>query len=159
MTLHYRPFTMQDQDSVQRLMSDYPLQFPSFVIDRYPPRWSDYVSAKTSESEYWVAEDAELGVVGHTGFIYNDELGIYEIVGVVTSTDRVRRGIGKGLLQIVCSRIQERGQDQTILFTLGHLGNRGTIQFYSSLGFTQTNEEQDYFAKGFHRVTFEKTLR
>ncbi|WP_201008496.1 GNAT family N-acetyltransferase [Paenibacillus glycanilyticus] len=154
-----RQLQQNDQDVVISIFEEYPLQFPPFVIARYPVRWADYFasSPSSSRSDYFVAEDKG-EVVGHTGFIFNDEVGHYEIVGVVVKQSAARKGVGRALLSEICDRLGELGEEQVILYTLGHPGNRGTIDFYSSIGFNLVNEEKDFFAEGYDRVAFTKSF-
>ncbi|NIK69457.1 GNAT family N-acetyltransferase [Paenibacillus sp. BK720] len=154
-----RQLLQTDQDRVIPMLEEYPLQFPPFVIARYPVRWADYFasSPSSSRSDYFVAEDKG-EVVGHSGYMFNDEAGLYEIVGVVVKQSAARKGVGRALLSEICDRLKELGEEQVILYTLGHPGNRGTIDFYSSIGFNLVNEEKDFFAVGYDRVTFTKLL-
>ena len=100
----YRRIEGKDTEKVKSLMKQYPLQFPRFVINYYPDRWSNYFN-EVNQSEYWVAIiDDE--VVGHAGYLYNSDMSSYEIVGVVVSSQYKRKGIGKSLLQIICERIK-----------------------------------------------------
>jgi len=73
-------------------MRQYELQFPEIVINYYPDRWANYFNG-SSRSEYWVAVCGE-EVVGHAGFLFNNDLNLYEIVGVVVSPKYKRQGIG-----------------------------------------------------------------
>ncbi|WP_281248414.1 GNAT family N-acetyltransferase [Paenibacillus catalpae] len=69
-----------------------------------------------------------------------------------------RKGVGRALLSAICDRLIKLNEEKVILHTLGHSGNEGTIDFYRNIGFDLINEEQDFFTKGYHRVTFMKTL-
>ncbi|WP_336789825.1 GNAT family N-acetyltransferase [Paenibacillus sp. MMO-177] len=155
--MRIRQLQQNDQDRVIPILKEYPLQFPPFVIARYPVRWAEYLasSPSNSRSDYFVAEDNG-AVIGHSGYIFNDEVGLYEIVGVVVKESAARKGIGRALLSEICDRLRELGEKQVILYTLGHPGNRGTIVFYSSIGFDLVKEEKDFFAEGYDRVTFTK---
>ncbi|ACS99329.1 GNAT family N-acetyltransferase [Paenibacillus sp. JDR-2] len=151
-----RQLQQYDQDRVISIFQEYPLQFPSFVIARYPVRWADYfASSSRSRSDYFVAEDNG-EVIGHSGYIFNDDDGLYEIVGVVVKQSAGRKGVGRALLGGICDRLRELGEEQAILYTLGHPGSQGTIDFYKSIGFDLVNEEKDFFAEGYDRVTFTK---
>lgn len=97
-------------------------------------------------------------VIGHAGYLFNDEVNVFEIVGVVISPRYKRRGIGNKLLDKICECIAQRGQDKVVLFTLGHAGNEETIKFYRSTGYIETNYEVDYFRSGYSRVTFMKEI-
>ena len=66
----------QDTEAVKSIMRQYELQFPEFVINYYPDRWDNYFNGSSS-SEYWVAVcDDE--VVGHVGYLFNNELNLYD---------------------------------------------------------------------------------
>lgn len=152
-----RLLQQDDQQDVIHIFEEYPLQFPSFVIARYPVRWRGFFTASSRKSEYYVA--VEDGIVsGHTGFICNDEAGLYEIVGVTVKSSAARKGIGRALLSKICNRLRELNEEKVILYTLSHPENEGTIDFYRSIGFDLIKEEQDFFREGYHRVTFMKTL-
>lgn len=139
-------------------MREYELQFPQFVINYYPERWSNYFDG-ISESEFWVATTLEDRVIGHAGHIFNSELSMYEIVGVVVSKEYKRKGVGRELLKIVCSQIQKKNQNKVVLFTLGHPGNEATMDFYDSIGYIKTNYEEDFFREGYSRVTYMKEFK
>lgn len=83
---------------------------------------------------------------------------MFEIVGVVISPMYKRRGIGKEILNTICSRLKEKGNVKVVLFTLGHPENEDTIRFYTSIGYKNTNFEEDFFRPGYSRVTFFKEL-
>jgi len=129
-----RTIIENDIPNVLSLMGQYRLQYPNFVRDLYPTRWSDFLSYNGFDnSEYIVAINEDSEVLGHAGFLYNSELKMPEIVGVVVSRNYSKQGIGKELIKTLCSHLQEKGQDKVILFTLGHPENKGTIQFYKSI--------------------------
>ncbi|WP_409347040.1 GNAT family N-acetyltransferase [Paenibacillus sp. MBLB4367] len=141
-------------------MAQYPLQFPSFVRMRYPDRWRSFWEAEGCKpSAYYVALAGDGEIAGHTGFIYNDEVGLYEIVGVVVSKEHARQGIGRALIDHVCRDIREQDAAKVMLYTLGHADTGPTLRFYRDLGFETAAWEKDYFAPAFDRVTFVKTLR
>ncbi|CAM3534252.1 GNAT family N-acetyltransferase [Marinicrinis lubricantis] len=138
-------------------MAGHPLQFPKFVIARYPPRWNDFLNTgDRTSSGYDVAVMDTGKIVGHAGYIFNPEVDLYEIVGVVVSKDVQRQGIGKALIQQVCEELLRLGTTKVILYTLGHSGNEATLEFYRQIGFEQVNWEQDFFKTDYHRVTFIK---
>ncbi len=144
--------------SVCLIMKEYPIQFPTFVIDRYSLRWAHFVTNEgESKSNFYVATKFNK-VIGHSGFIYNIEKNMYEIVGVVVSKDYSRQGIGRELLEIICSCIKKLGSQKVILYTLGHPENQGTIDFYKSIGFELVDFEEDFFVQGYSRVTFFRNL-
>ncbi|CAM3178679.1 GNAT family N-acetyltransferase [Paenibacillus lupini] len=155
--MHIRRLQQNDQQDVIHIFEEYPLQFPSFVVARYPVRWREYFTTSSYKSEYYIAEEDGI-VCGHTGFIYNDEAGLYEIVGVVVKNSAARKGIGRALISSICDRLRELNEEKVILYTLGHPGNEGTIDFYRNIGFDLIKEEQDFFTEGYHRVTFMKIL-
>lgn len=154
--ISYRRLEPQDPELVKRLMEEYALQFPAFIINLYPERWASYIH-HSSDSEYWVAVEMNQ-VVGHAGFMYNNDEKCYEIVGVVVSPRHLRKGIGKTLLDHVCDAIQERGKTEVMLHTLGHPGNEDTLVFYKSIGYSVSKLEKDYYQTGYSRVTFRKSL-
>ncbi|AOZ90777.1 GNAT family N-acetyltransferase [Paenibacillus crassostreae] len=111
--IEYRRIEEIDTETIRSLMEHYSLQFPRFIINYYPERWSKYLKEQ-NDSEYWVATiDDE--VVGHAGYLYNVELKLYEIVGVVVSSQHQRKGIGKQLLHILCDRVRDRGMNKVAL--------------------------------------------
>ncbi|WP_239299480.1 GNAT family N-acetyltransferase [Paenibacillus sp. ACRRY] len=146
----------QDPELVKRLMEEHALQFPAFIINLYPERWASYFN-HSSNSEYWVAVERNQ-IVGHAGFMYNNDEKLYEIVGVVVSLRHLRKGIGKTLLDHVCEAIQEKGVTEVMLHTLGHPDNEDTLVFYKSIGYSVSKFEKDYFQAGYSRVTFRKSL-
>ncbi|MNG02091.1 Mycothiol acetyltransferase [compost metagenome] len=153
-----RPLAHADEEQVSRLMAEHTLQFPEFVMVKYPARWSIYRNAARNEPcGYWVMEDDQLGIVGHAGFIVN-EGGDYEIVGVVVRKDQARQGIGRALIDTVCRHMAAHGASKVVLSTLGHADNGAAIPFYQGIGFELVLEEIDYFIPGYHRVTFSKSL-
>lgn len=152
-----RPLEANDQHAVDQIMAEHPLQFPKFVRSRYPERWSEYLTSNSdSRSGYYIAQADE--VLGHAGYVYNDDVGMYEIVGVAVSKNHQRQGIGIQLIKKVCNKMQSLGAHQVILYTLGHTGNEDTLKFYRKIGFRETNYERDFFRPEFHRVTFMKDL-
>ena len=72
--------------------------------------------------------------------------------------DCQRQGIGKALINMICNEIKKVNEKMVILYTLGHVGNEDTINFYRNIGFDMVNHENDFFQKGYHRVTFIKKL-
>jgi len=148
-----------DQAHVEEIMTEHALQFPKFIIDKYPPRWNTFLTIQDLEQcGYYVAQESTGEIMGHAGYIFNAELGLYEIVGVAVSKNYQRRGIGNALIKRICDRITELGQKQVILYTLGHEGNEATLLFYKNIGFEMSAYEKDYFATDYHRVTFIKVL-
>jgi len=154
-----RPIEKDDPEAVKNVMSEHTLQFPDFIINKYPERWEAYLnSVHTRDSAYFVAADEDGTIIGHAGHIYDANQNLYEIVGVAVTKDQNRRGIGRALIQAVCANISDKGGNRVILYTLGHEGNQGTLNFYSQLGFELAEHEPDYFSPGYHRVTYKKTL-
>ena len=154
--ISYRQLEPQDPELVKQLMEQYELQFPSFIVNLYPERWASYFN-NSSDSAYWVAVEIDQ-IVGHAGFMYNNDEKCYEIVGVVVSPKHQRKGIGKTLLDHVCGAIQEKGTTEVVLHTLGHPDNEDTLVFYKSIGYSVSKFEKDYFQAGYSRVTFRKSL-
>ena len=91
--ISYRRLEPQDPELVKRLMEEYALQFPAFIINLYPERWASYIH-HSSDSEYWVAVEMNQ-IVGHAGYMYNNDEKCYEIVGVVVSPRHLRKESGK----------------------------------------------------------------
>ncbi|UNK16821.1 GNAT family N-acetyltransferase [Paenibacillus sp. N3/727] len=157
--INFRFLQEQDQESVKKLMKEYPLQFPDFVLDMYPERWASYLFDRDlTKSQYVVAEHERGQVVGHAGYIHNDDQRLYEFVGVVVSPKHQRQGIGKDLLKSLSLLLKAQGISSVMLSTLGHPGNEETLAFYRSLGYQELKYETDYYTKGFSRVTFIKDL-
>lgn len=107
---------------------------------------------------YFVFIDESKDVLGHTGYLFNEDVQLYEIVGVVVKKGSRRLGIGKRLLDDICARIASLGANQVILYTLDHADSQDALHFYRNVGFTVARHEVDYFHPGFHRVTFVKEL-
>jgi len=148
-----------DQVHVEEIMMEHPLQFPKFIIEKYPPRWDTFLTIQDVEQcGYYVATEDTGEVMGHAGYIFNAELRLYEIVGVAVSKIYQRRGIGNALIKHICDKISELGHKQVILYTLGHSGNEATLLFYKNIGFEMINFENDFFQTDYHRVTFSKAL-
>lgn len=154
-----RSLESNDLAQVEAIMSGHSLQFPEFIRSQYPPRWSTFLTVKNDKQcGYFVAVAGNGEVTGHAGYIFNEEHGQYEIVGVVVSDQYQRQGIGKALITHIFTKIKEFGNKQVFLYTLGHVDNEATLKFYSHIGFTKTNYESDFFQAGYHRVTFIKDL-
>ncbi|WP_233711204.1 GNAT family N-acetyltransferase [Lederbergia citrisecunda] len=155
-----RLLTKDDQNQVENMMAGHPLQFPKFIIEQYPKRWNDFlVNQDDKHSCYFVALTDNSEIVGHAGYMYNVEVGLFEIVGVVASNKVQRQGLGKSLINTICNRLVELGEKQVILYTLGHVGNEGTLTFYRNIGFEMTSFEKDFFQNDYSRVTFMKSLK
>ncbi|WP_159881705.1 GNAT family N-acetyltransferase [Paenibacillus puerhi] len=157
--MQIRPLEKDHRHQVMNVMAEHPLQFPEFIIRKYPARWDAYLSNEEEDNQncgYFVMLDENEHIIGHAGYLFNDEVNLYEIVGVVVKKDQKRRGIGKALIKAVCKKISECGGDKVILYTLGHVDNQDTLIFYNSIGFEQISDEKDYYFPGFHRVTFIK---
>jgi len=158
--MNIRLFELHDQQEVVNLMKEHPLQFPNFIIDKYPIRWSSFLSSSIEniKSQFFVAYNESDHIVGHAGYIYNDEESLNEIVGVVVKNDCQRQGIGKALINTICNEIKKSNEKKVVLYTLGHVGNEDTIAFYRNIGFDMVSHENDFFQKGYHRVTFTKKI-
>lgn len=157
--MNIRSLEINDQIHIEKIMAGHPLQFPKFIIERYPQRWEAFFTIKDNKMcGYYVALAENDEVVGHAGYIFNKELGLYEIVGVVVSKKFQRKGIGNALINKVSSKLSELGKMQLILYTLGHVGNEASLSFYRSIGFEMINYEKDFFRADYHRVTFVKAL-
>ncbi|WP_054403182.1 GNAT family N-acetyltransferase [Paenibacillus solani] len=150
-------FSHENADAVIHLMKENSFQFPDMVIERYPDRWRQFIETPTSQSHYYVARLGDK-IVGHAGYIWNDEDSIFEIVGVVVSLNKQRQGIGQRLIEWICQDLKLKGEQQVFLTTLGHERNEGTVAFYERLGFENVKNEQDYFTEGYSRITFWKKL-
>ncbi|MFC3746201.1 GNAT family N-acetyltransferase [Paenibacillus sp. GCM10012306] len=154
-----RSLVKNDQVHVEKIMTEHPLQFPKFIIDKYPPRWHTFLIVQDYELCGYYVSLANTGeVIGHAGYILNDELGLYEIVGVAVSKNFQRQGIGNALINHICGKISELGNKQVILYTLGHVGNEATLMFYRNIGFEMVNYEKDFFESDYDRVTFARTF-
>ncbi|MDQ0225814.1 GNAT family N-acetyltransferase [Metabacillus niabensis] len=158
--MNIRLLVSEDQDEVKKLMEDHPLQFPSFIIDKYPQRWSNFLKLKSNRKSngYYVAYTEANQIIGHAGYRYDEVTGLYEIVGVVVKRDFKRKGIGKALIETICMQVEKLGERKVILYTLGHRENEATIIFYKHIGFQLVKYEKDFFIPGFHRVTFVRTM-
>jgi len=156
--MNIRLFDNKDQLDVRRIFMEHPLQFPDFVIERYPIRWDEFAKAPMGKSQYYVAYNGDNQIMGHAGYLFNDEVGLYEIVGVVVKKDFQRAGVGKALISNICNKMNERNENKIILYTLGHPGNEDTITFYHRIGFDVSRYEKDFFSSGYDRVTFIKQL-
>ncbi|WP_342555234.1 GNAT family N-acetyltransferase [Paenibacillus sp. FSL R7-0652] len=158
--MHIRLLEHKDQINIEKIMSEYPLQFPTFIIDQYPVRWSKFlVPREENDAEgYYVAIGDNNETIGHAGYLYNEQLRLYEIVGVVVKKGVQRQGIGVALINTILETIKKMNEKEIILYTLGHVGNEDTIQFYNNIGFELTAYERDFFRTDYHRVTFTKTL-
>lgn len=147
-----------DQVSIQNILAQHPLQFPKFVIKKYPERWANYLNTETSnESRYFVAI-VDNQIVGHAGYIYNKSVGLYELVGVAVAKDFQVKGIGKALISVICESISVTGEQKVFLYTLDIPENHSTLVFYRKIGFEAVAHEKDFFAPTLHRVTFEKSI-
>ncbi|MFD0717358.1 GNAT family N-acetyltransferase [Paenibacillus sp. GCM10027626] len=158
--MHIRLLEHKDQNKIETIMSEYPLQFPKFIIEKYPARWSKFLATKNAfeEDGYYVATSDLDKIIGHAGYIFNDELDLYEIVGVVVKKGFQRQGVGMALISTICNKIKEMNEKKIILYTLGHVGNEDTIKFYCRLGFDLVAHEKDFYTTDYHRVMFTKTL-
>jgi len=160
MNMNIRSFQVDDQEEVVEIMASHPLQFPKFIIDKYPIRWNDFLNSSTenNKSQFYVAFNEDNEIVGHAGYLFNSEVGLYEIVGVAIKKAVQRQGIGKALISVICNSVKEMDENKIILYTLGHIGNEDTITFYRNIGFDLINYEKDFFRSEYHRVTFTKNL-
>ena len=159
--MHVRPFEYQDEEHVVAMMREHALQFPTFIIEKYPLRWSKFLESLVqmdADSCYFVVIGDDHKVLGHAGYIFNHEVGLYEIVGVAVRKEHQRLGIGRQLIETICDKLKDRGSNEVILYTLGHTNNESTIIFYRHLGFEITDYEYDFFTTDYHRVTFVKKL-
>lgn len=138
-------------------MAGHPLQFPKFIVNQYPERWSKFLQNE-SRCAYFVACTDTGEPVGHAGYLFNENVRLYEIVGVAVSHSLQRRGIGRALIDTICTNLSEIGSKQIILYTLGHVGNEDTLTFYRNIGFESVNYEKDFFRADYHRVTFMKSI-
>ena len=155
--VNIRPLVISDPPFVKSIMAEHTLQFPYFIIDQYPARWRECLeSAEGTKCGYYVAHTET--ILGHGGYMYRDELGLCELVGIVVKKDCRRRGIGVSMIDTLCSKVRELGGSKVILYTLGHIGNEETLTFYRRIGFEEVNHEPDYFMPGYHRVTFTKDV-
>lgn len=145
----------KDRSQVKDIMASHPLQFPEFIIDKYPQRWSDFMEIKDHKNCGYYVAHSDI-ILGHAGYIFDVETSFYEIVGVAVHKECQRKGIGKSLLDTICNQVHLIGGKQVILHTLGHIGNEKTLIFYQSTGFQQVNFEKDFFKSDYHRVTFVK---
>ncbi|WP_460325095.1 GNAT family N-acetyltransferase [Paenibacillus sp. YSY-4.3] len=150
----------KDQTDVEEIMAGHPLQFPKFIIEKYPARWSKFLKSKeeTQNDGYYVAVDGKDKVIGHAGYIYHEDAGRFEIVGVAVKKGYQRQGIGQQLIHTICNKITDLGSNEVMLYTLGHVDNGTTLSFYQNIGFDMVNYEKDFFISDYHRVTFVKTL-
>lgn len=154
-----RSLERKDQPFVEHIMREHSLQFPPFIIEQYPKRWNAYLIDKsTGNNGYFVMEDEEGNILGHAGFLFNMDLNLYELVGVVVKKESKRQGIGRKLIQTICEKMIELGEKKVILYTLGHAENQDTLTFYKQLGFDRIEYEKDFFTTDFDRVTFIKTM-
>lgn len=157
--MYIRALQQGEQAAVLGLMNEHTLQFPDFVKARYPERWDRFLNhGDACDCGYFVYVNEAREVLGHTGFLYNKEVQLYEIVGVVVKKGSQRLGIGKQLLDDICTRIASLGAEQVILYTLDHADSQAALHFYRDIGFAVARHEADYFHPGFHRVTFAKEL-
>jgi ribosomal protein S18 acetylase RimI-like enzyme len=129
-----RPLEKNDPLEVKELMAGFPLQFPRFVVDPYSERWNKFVTRQDYKlCGYYVSLASNGTVNGHAGYIFNEGLGLYEIVGVVVSVTTQRQGIGRALIYAVLRKLRELGAGQVILYTLGHAGNENTILLHKGI--------------------------
>lgn len=146
-----------DRSHVENIMAGHPLQFPKFIIEKYPLRWSDFLEKQDHKiCGYYVAHTDI--IVGHAGYIFDVEKDHYEIVGVAVHKEYQRKGTGKVLLDTICNKVRLLGGNKVILDTLGHIGNENTLNFYHNIGYEQVNFERNFFTTDYHRVTFVKKL-
>lgn len=163
--MNIRSLQADDQEEVIEILAGYPLQFPKFIIEKYPIRWNDFLNSSTeknesekNESQFIVAFNEDNEIVGHAGYLFNFEVGLYEIVGVAVKKGVQRKGIGKALISEICNNVRERNEKKIILYTLGHVGNENTIMFYRNIGFDLIKYEKDFYQSEYHRVAFMKSL-
>ncbi|NOU96619.1 GNAT family N-acetyltransferase [Paenibacillus sp. LMG 31456] len=158
--MNIRLITCNDTEDVINIMMEHRIQFPKFIIEKYPSRWNEFFKSENDKIGFYVAcDDGESdAIIGHAGYIFNDEVGLYEIVGVAVKKDLQRQGIGKELISTICNRIKKMQQSKIILYTLGHEKNETTLRFYRNIGFDMVAQETDFFRSGYNRVTFIKDL-
>ena len=157
--MEIRMLQAQHQTSVLDIMAKHEFQFPSFIREQYPSRWRSFLKEKEkSKSCYLVMIDGDENVIGHAGYILREATNLFEIVGVATRTDQVRKGIGSSLITTICKKVGELGYKEIVLHTLDHEQNQAALAFYERMGFQRINLEMDYYFAGYHRLTLLKSL-
>ncbi|GGD83085.1 GNAT family N-acetyltransferase [Paenibacillus nasutitermitis] len=155
-----RTLEPDDPAIVQNFLAEHPLAFLDFIRRKYPERWNQFLATRDfRRSGYYVMLDENGDIIGHAGYLFNEEVHKYEIVGVAARVNQQRRGVGKTLLHTICSTLADLGAAKVILYTLDHPPHTASaLAFYRGIGFECTLHEQDYFRRDYHRVTFEKKL-
>lgn len=139
--LTFRPAVPPDLSGVDALLAR---SYPKLLAADYPP--SVLVTALPLISRarpelmhcgtYWVAVEAGGGIVAAGGWTLGapDGAGVIASIGhvrhVVTDTSRVRRGIGRALME----RAMEQAREAAIV-RLDCLSTRTAVPFYAALGF------------------------
>ncbi|OBZ13020.1 GNAT family N-acetyltransferase [Bacillus sp. FJAT-26390] len=111
--MQIRLLEKSDQSQVEYIMAGHPLQFPPFIMEKYPERWQAFLAIQNDKQCRYYVYLAESGeVAGHAGYLLNEELALYEIVGVAVSPKNQRQGIGKALIDNICKQIRKLGRTQ-----------------------------------------------
>lgn len=157
--MEIRPLQAHDQSRVLEIMEEHSFQFPPFIRALYPARWKSYLDGKDqSRSGFYVMVDDREGVIGHAGYVLQEDANRYEIVGFATKMSRLRKGVSSRLIAAICKKIEQIGHKTVILYTLEHERNQAAVAFYERLGFIKLNLEMDYYSTGYHRLTLMKPL-
>ncbi|WP_128103201.1 N-acetyltransferase [Paenibacillus sp. DCT19] len=157
--MNIRLLQMHDQPAVLAMMKDHDFQFPLFIREQYPERWETYVNMMDEYfSAYYVMTDESDVAIGHAGYIFQPNINSYEIVGVVTSKAHLRQGVACALISKICTKINEFGCSEVVLYTLDHEKNQAALLFYERLNFQRELLDMNYYASGFHRLALVRTL-
>jgi ribosomal protein S18 acetylase RimI-like enzyme len=157
--MEVHPLQVHDQSRVLEIMEEHSFQFPPFIRALYPTRWQSYLDEKNeSQCGFYVMVDDSEGVVGHAGYVLQEDANQYEIVGVATKMSRLRNGVSSRLIATICKKIEQLGHTTVVLYTLQHEQNQAAVAFYERLGFIKLNLEMNYYSTGYHRLTLMKHL-
>lgn len=158
MKMEIRSLQTNDQVCVLKIMEEHSFQFPPFIRALYPARWKSFLEEEDqNRSGFYVMGDSE-GVIGHAGYVFQEDTNRYEIIGVATKMSRLREGVGNMLIAAICKKIRLLGHKTVILYTLEHERNQAAVAFYERLGFIKLNLEMDYYSTGYHRLTMMRPL-
>lgn len=118
------------------------------------------LSGASDRDDFWLADfDADgraIGVALCAEEQMTDRTWNLLFIGVRQASQS--EGIGSGLLQKVESRLRESSQRLLVIETTNGDDFENTRRFYRKHGYTEEGTVRDFYAAGFHKITFRKTL-
>ncbi len=144
--MQIRPMTMEDCGQVAAI------EAASFSMPWSLRAFTDTVNKHNFR--YFVAEE-EGEILGYCGFLY--VLDEAEIPNVCVKASARKRGIGKQMMQVLCSEAEKLGI--YMLFLEVRESNTAARSLYKSLGFVENGLRKNFYEQPVeHAVLMSKTL-